>query len=471
MTATGAQHMDRRRVIVVWFAAIFAVALVARLAATFALKRWDEPAAGANRQLALNLVEYGAFYFREFGYFGPSSVQTPLYPAALAGLFAAFGPENPTAYFVALAMNAVFGGLCAVAVAQLVRRGGGGDAAGIAAGLLTAVWPPQVFAAQFVQPMALVGLLSVLAVALWRRATGERGAAAWLGFSLAAAAATMLQPNLLPALALALVAIPFVRAWPGDVRLRNLALLAACAAIFWVPWIARNTAVHGRALITTRHWQDRWAASNPEATGSDRLPLTAQRRSAAAGSFRTLLSDDAASADVVRMPMTQVDLLSPQQRAALEGRSEADRERLFRAWTEQLPDGRRRWVAQFPLRLAKAWTIDWDHPMSRHAMAMAPRWAAAALSLAALALVVSRRLRAAGPTVAVLACSALAQAFTIASAKQVIALEPLQIALAATAVAALVRVRAAGAASAPAGDDATPRRWLQPSRGAGGGRA
>lgn len=427
--------MTRRRVIASWFALIFVLALAARLAATFTLKRWDDPTAGAYRQLALNLLEHGAYSFREFGYFGPSSVQTPLYPALLAGLFALFGPESPTAYFAALSLNAVFGGLCALAVAQAVRRSGAGDATGVAAGIVTALWPAQVLAAQFVQPMVLTALLTAAAVAWWQRARSSTGLWTWLGFSLAAATASMLQPTLLPALAAAFPAILFARCWPGDIRIRNAAVLACCVAVLWVPWLARNAAVHGRPVITTRYWQDRYATSNPYATGSDRLPLTPQRR-ASAGSLRSPHSDDSVAADVVRIPMMQIDELSPRQRAELQGKSEAQREQLFADFSRQISGGKAIWMMQLPIRLAKAWTIDWDHPMSRHVLAMVPRWTIAAVSLVGLLLFAARRLPSAGPVAVVLAGSALGQALSIASARQVIAMEPLQIVLAFTVVAA-----------------------------------
>jgi 4-amino-4-deoxy-L-arabinose transferase-like glycosyltransferase len=431
--------MSRRRLLV-WFSVIFALAAMARLAATFALKRWDDPAAGANRQLAVNLVEYGALYFREFGYFGPSSVQTPPYPTMLAGLFALFGVENPTAYFAALSLNAVFGALCAVAVAQLVRRSGGGDAAGVVAGFVVAVWPSQVFASQFVQPMVLIGLLAVVAAALWRRTLWEHDAFAWSAFSVVAALGALLEPTLLPALAAALVAVPFVGRWAFEIRVRNFVILAGAIAVVWLPWLARNRAVHGQMLVTTRVWQNHWAASNPGATGSDRLPLTSQRRDAAESSLRAALLDDAGAADVVRIPMMQVDQLSPQQRFELQGRPEVRREAIFAGWTAVLVEsGESRWVAQLPIRLAKAWTIDWDHPMSRHALAMIPRWTAAILAAGALALLLARREASAGALAVVLLSSVIAQGLTIASARQVIALEPLQIALAATGIAVAAR--------------------------------
>lgn len=433
--------MTSRRRTIVLYLAIFAVAAAARLGATFALHRWDDPGAGVNRQLAANLVEHGAYSFREFGYFGPSSVATPVYPATLAGLFTLFGgPDSPTAWFAALALNALLGAAAAVAAAHLVRRCGGGDTAGYASGFLIAVWPAQVLAAQFAQPMVMAGALALTACLLWRRALDRHGAGTWIAFAAAASAASMLVPALLPALLLAVVAVPFVRAWPGDVRMRNAVVLAAAAALIWLPWLARNATVHGTPVVTTRTWQSVWAAANPNATGSDRLRLTPERRAATAGaSLRHAAGEDSAdAAPSARAALMQADLLTPRQRSELSGQTEANREALFAAWAgEAWRDGTSPWLAQLPVRLAKAWAVDWDHPMSRHPLAMVPRAVAVIAATAAVAIFLSRRrgapaARGAGAMLAVMGSAVAVQGLTLASAKLSVVIEPVQLAFAAT---------------------------------------
>ena len=75
---------------------------LARAAAIFVLHRWTQPNDIEHRQLAMSLLEHGTFYFRDFDYYGPSSVQSPPYPFLLAILFKLFGPQTKLAYIMAM---------------------------------------------------------------------------------------------------------------------------------------------------------------------------------------------------------------------------------------------------------------------------------------------------------------------------------------------------------------------------------
>src|SRR6059036_2689947 len=84
-----------------------ALAFGLRAGAIFALHRWIQPNAIEHRALALSLIENGTFSFRDFGYAGPSSVQSPPYPFLLAMLFKFFGPDTSQAYVAAMLINAL----------------------------------------------------------------------------------------------------------------------------------------------------------------------------------------------------------------------------------------------------------------------------------------------------------------------------------------------------------------------------
>src|SRR5438874_12296499 len=90
------------------------LAFLLRVGAIFALHRWTAPNAIEHRTLALSLIKYHTFYFRDFNYFGPSSVQSPPYPFLLAVLFKTFGPETSAAYVAAMVINSLAGALTAV---------------------------------------------------------------------------------------------------------------------------------------------------------------------------------------------------------------------------------------------------------------------------------------------------------------------------------------------------------------------
>src|SRR5438105_9370802 len=99
--------MSRRILLTLLGLCLLAFAL--RVGAIFALHRWTAPNAIEHRTLALSLLKYHTFYFRDFNYFGPSSVQSPPYPFLLAILFKLFGIESTTAYVAAMIINSVAG--------------------------------------------------------------------------------------------------------------------------------------------------------------------------------------------------------------------------------------------------------------------------------------------------------------------------------------------------------------------------
>src|SRR4051794_13383202 len=113
--------------------------------------RYTLPNAIEHRTLALSLIQNGTFYFRDFDYYGPSSVQSPPYPFLLATLFKLFGPDSTRAYIAAMVINAVAGGLTVLLSYLLVRAIGGARTVGVIAAALVAVWPSQIYASTHVQ--------------------------------------------------------------------------------------------------------------------------------------------------------------------------------------------------------------------------------------------------------------------------------------------------------------------------------
>src|SRR5215210_1205405 len=100
-----------RRSVLMTLLGLCVLAFVLRVGAIFALHRWTSPNAIEHRSLAINLIKYKTFYFRDFNYFGPSSVQSPPYPFLLATLFKLFGPESKGAYIAAMVINSIAGAL------------------------------------------------------------------------------------------------------------------------------------------------------------------------------------------------------------------------------------------------------------------------------------------------------------------------------------------------------------------------
>src|SRR5438552_10027562 len=109
--------------------ALAALGFALRATAIFALRRWEQPNAIEHRVLALSLVEYGTFYFRDFGKFGPSSVQSPPYTFLLATLFKIFGADSSPAYIAAMVINSLAGAATVWLIWKLLRSVGGSNAA------------------------------------------------------------------------------------------------------------------------------------------------------------------------------------------------------------------------------------------------------------------------------------------------------------------------------------------------------
>src|SRR2546423_3348374 len=100
-----------RRTILLALLCLSILAFALRVGAIFALHRWTAPNAIEHRALALSLLKLHTFYFRDFNYYGPSSVQSPPYPFLLAMLFKLFGAESKGAYIAAMVINSIAGAL------------------------------------------------------------------------------------------------------------------------------------------------------------------------------------------------------------------------------------------------------------------------------------------------------------------------------------------------------------------------
>src|SRR5438045_752900 len=118
-----------------------------RVGAIFYLKRWQFPNAMEHQTIALSLLQNGTFYFRDFGYYGPTSVQSPPYPVLLFVLFKIFGANSAPAFTVAMLINAVAGAITIWLTFKMIRALGGSDAAAVLAAALVAVCPSKVYAA------------------------------------------------------------------------------------------------------------------------------------------------------------------------------------------------------------------------------------------------------------------------------------------------------------------------------------
>ena len=407
---------------------LFASALAARLALIVLLQQWDASSAMEHASLARGLVEGNGFSFNEaggytqHGRYESSSVQSPPYPLLLAGLFEIFGVDSWRAYLAAQVLNCLAGAATVPLVYLMVRRLRGPPAAALAAAALMAVWPTQVFAVAFVQAISLITLCTVAVVVLWYRSVDTGRLLPWLAFGLIGCVAALTEPVLLPAMALAGLLILCVRKLPWPLRLRNAAVLLACAFVVIGPWTYRNYRVHGALMpIKSTFWVNVWKGNNPHSAGTDRPALTDQRLA----EFRRYGNDD----------VRQYDLLGDEQRAELDGATTVGRERLWKQYaTAFISQNPGRYAELCGIRLAKTLWWEWDNPKGHQAFYAYPITRAVLLvgSLLGLLVALGRRWRIGWPAV-IVGTSLLTYTLTVTAARFALPLEPFQFALTAAA--------------------------------------
>jgi hypothetical protein len=347
---------------VVVVAAVMLLGLVLRVGAIIYLHSWDHPGAMEHRANAGSLLLNGTFSFADFGYMGPTSVQSPPYPVLLAGSYWLLGFDSPQAYFAVMLINAVAASIGVGLMYLLVRRWGGGQAAALTAALLLAVWPTQVYAATYAQAIALIttGVLAILL--LHHIAVRGGGVWPWVGFSLIGTLSALTEPVLLPLMALSGVLIFGATRLPMRARVRNAAILLLAAMAVIGPWTLRNHRVHGQWIpIKSTFWVNMWKGNNPYATGTDRLAMSDEQKAHFEAGMLRLSDTHVREEDIGH----QYARLTKAERARLEGQPEAVREGVFK-------DLATTWIAAHPgryaqlcgIRLLKSLWIDWDNPKS-----------------------------------------------------------------------------------------------------------
>lgn len=401
-----------------------------RIGAIIALRSWERPSAMEHRSIAVNLVERGVFWFGDFGYYGPSSVQSPPYPFLLTVLFYIFGSDTPAAYAAAMVINAMAGGLTVWLTYMLARTLGGSARVGLLAAAGFAAWPSQIYCVTFVQAIALITAALTAIIILFYRSVRTGRLAPWIGFSLIGTLAALTEPVFLPVMAFTGLMILFWRNLPMKARIRNAAVLLAAAAVVIGPWTVRNRVVHGQWIpIKSTTWVNIWKGNNNYATGTDRLPISPEYRGRL---WKNLFSlNDAQMRDTPADSARQYDMLTPEQLARLKGQTEAAREDIFKQWaTSWIGDNPGEYFKLALIRLGKTIWIDWDNPKSYNIINILPRAALLVLTAAGLVVAYRRKWSLLFPGLVVGSCL-LVYALTIAAARFSLPFEPLQLCLAA----------------------------------------
>jgi 4-amino-4-deoxy-L-arabinose transferase-like glycosyltransferase len=184
-----------------------------------------------------------------------TSLRPPLYPLVLGGLYRAGG-----GVVVARLLSCLLGAL-AVGLLHAWGRRQVGEGPAIVAAALFAVWPSAVWASgeMLTEPLYLTLALGAMAALV-----AGRGLAAGVLLGLAA----LTRP---PGLLLLVPAVVYVlRAESFALRRRvALAALTIPVLVLLAPWVARNTRLHGRPLLTTNAGVTFFGANNDRALADE----------------------------------------------------------------------------------------------------------------------------------------------------------------------------------------------------------
>ncbi len=207
---------------------------------------------------------------------GPISLNSPLYPYLLAGLYEVFGTN---AFWEVRLVGALADGLTCVLLARLAWRHFGTTAAW-ATGVAAAVYGPLIFFSTDLNPVPFVLLLLVTALSILDGASeGWAEYARWAAAGLALGLATALRPNVLLAVAFALP-LPWLRVRRAEgpavaprTRAAMAGALLAGAALGIAPVTAINAAASGTFVpLTTGGGHNLFIGHNPEARAQYSLP-------------------------------------------------------------------------------------------------------------------------------------------------------------------------------------------------------
>jgi hypothetical protein len=401
------------------------IGLGARIAAAVHLQAWNQPRAMEHKPLATSLVTEGVFAYGMFGYYGPSSIQSPTYPFILATFFELFGTDTARAYQAAIFFNGFLGALSVALTYLMCRSLKLGRAVALLAAGLVAVWPTQVYSATVAQAICLIVCGVVATIWLFHRAVDTGRVVPWVAFGIIGCVSALTEPVLLPFMALSGVIILFWRTLPVALRFRNAALLLLCAFCVFGPWTLRNYMVHGKFMPGFKSGVNLnlWKTNNDYASGTDRPVIPEDEKQRRENLEATELRSNAIDLD--RM----FGRLTLEQRAALYGKSETEREELFGQWVKD-------WRAK---NSARVWQLNWtrfvktvwyeaDNPQAASTVYVATRTVLMCITpIGVLACILLRR-RWVVP--GVILCTAIAvHTLTIAAARFIFPHEPWQIAM------------------------------------------
>jgi 4-amino-4-deoxy-L-arabinose transferase-like glycosyltransferase len=413
---------DRR---ISWFVVILAIAL--RAAAILVLQSHTVPRSTYEHgEIAANLLAGRGFAVKFLGADGPTSQQSPVYPAVVAAFYAIGGVEAPRSLLLLQLSQAVLGGAMAAGAMALAREvAPGRTKAALAAGLIAAVHPTLVYAATHVQVAALSATLLVWTLALAYRAgrTGRDRDA--LGCGLMMGVLTLTDPILALVAPGAIWAAAMGRGWRSAIR--PCFVMGIVALTIVSPWIVRNARVHGEFVFVKSSfgyafWQGNCALSE----GTDKVlrpsvdDALSNRGDGLRGLNEALWKARHEAGYLDDVALTKADY------ATLGAMTEPSRSRvLFRRACDDLRADPWRYPTLCLRRLRYFVLFDETNPKTRSLVYRVPHLMLTIAAVTGLLIARPAIRRRLGPTVLTAALIAAFHALTIVSARFHIPIEPL----------------------------------------------
>ena len=244
--------------------AIFGIALAIRLVHVWQLR--SAPFFGLTMGDAQSYHAWGLEILAGDWLGSETFYQAPLYPYFLGAVYALFGADLLAVRVVQSVLGAASCALLAVAAGRLFSR-----TAGIAAGLMLAVYAPAIFFDGLVQKAGLgLFLLCVVLVLLSRLVMRPAPARVWIWPGVALGALLLTREH-------ALVFVVAVLGWlavsggEGRARLARAGALVLGLALVILPVAARNALVGGEFVLTTAQFGPNfYIGNNPGADGTYR---------------------------------------------------------------------------------------------------------------------------------------------------------------------------------------------------------
>jgi hypothetical protein len=254
-----------------FFLLLFALAFSSRLAYVLIKQTYMDLRAAEMERAAICLADNGELGNAYSDDSGPTAHVSPLYPAFLAAIYRVFGSHTPAGRLAQELGSILISSLGIALLPVLARRANLERGSGWAAAFVLAVLPLNLWvetSGAWEQPAAALVLIGILftVLALHERRWQSKWLVLLLGTLTAAAA--LLSPALLPAVALMLVGEFLLRAAPRMQLLRVMPLFLLPCVLIVGPWVVRNRVVLGGwVALRSNFGMQLWIGNHPGSNG------------------------------------------------------------------------------------------------------------------------------------------------------------------------------------------------------------